>query len=442
MAELWLAVAAPMSTETLGVGDVARVHIRGLAAGGAGIADLPDGRVVFVPRGAPGDVADVRIRRLKRRWGEARLQTLVEEGPRRVEAPCPRYRRCGGCTLQHLDYEEQLAWKGRFVADALTRIGATPCDPPPVEPSPERTHYRNRVSFTVRRLSGDRIVAGFHALGRPNFIIDVGGECLLPERAVLQAWERLRAAWKAGARPLPSGPELRVTLRSVQEGVSAHIQGGAAGWDGAELRGVIPTLVGVWHRPDDEEASSLVSGTHGHEEWPDRRYLPVGGETFLQVNRSAAKGLVSHVLSQVGTGSSAVDAYCGVGVYGRELAARGWRVTGIEADPDACVAARHQAPGEFSVVEGRVEEHLGSLLPADLAVLNPPRSGLSDHVPEELLKSPPGRIVYVSCDPATLARDVLRLRGGYRLASLHAFDLFPQTAHVETVAVLETAPEG
>jgi len=159
----------------------------------------------------------------------------------------------------------------------------------------------------------------------------------------------------------------------------------------------------------------------------------------VQVNRTAADAVVAHVLANVGAGASAVDAYCGVGVYGRALARLGWRVTGVEWDAEACAAAAHEAPGGFHVVEGPVEVHLSELLPADLVVLNPPRTGLEESVPEALNDRPPGRVVYVSCDPATLARDARRLQPRFRLASLRCFDLFPQTAHVETVAVF--APE-
>jgi len=144
------------------------------------------------------------------------------------------------------------------------------------------------------------------------------------------------------------------------------------------------------------------------------------------------------VLAQAPAPGQAVDAYCGIGVYGRALARQGWRVQGIELDADACAGARHGAPAGFTVREGRVEEHLSDALPADLVVLNPPRAGLDERIPPVLTRHRPGRIVYVSCDPATLARDVGRLRGAYSVTGLSSFDLFPQTSHVETVAVLST----
>jgi 23S rRNA (uracil1939-C5)-methyltransferase len=136
-----------------------------------------------------------------------------------------------------------------------------------------------------------------------------------------------------------------------------------------------------------------------------------------------------------------VDAFCGVGAFARELARRGAAVTGIEVDPAACAAAKHDAPDSLDVVQGRVEQRLEEALPTDLLILNPPRAGLHESVPDVIRASAPERLIYVSCDPATLARDLARLSNTYTLAEVQAFDLFPQTSHVETVAVLDRSGE-
>lgn len=415
-------------------GEVVRVRVRSLASSGAGVADLPDGRVGFVHRSLPGDTVDVKVRRVKKRWAEASLLRVVEPAPDRVDAPCPRFPECGGCTLQHVAYDEQRAWKGRFVADAMARIGGLEVEPPVVEPSPLRFGYRNRMTFTLRRLRSGRVVAGLHAQSDPDRILDIGTECLLPEAPVPEVWGRLRAGWGAGAGRLPSGRELRLTLRTVEDGVLLLVRGGAPGWDPAELVANVPEIRSLWHHPAGRARPALLHGERMDERWGEER-VPVGGRAFLQVNRSAAEKMVAHVLAQRGEGRTAVDAYCGVGVYGRALARDGWRVVGIERDADACAGARHEAPEGFHVVEGAVEDRIGGRLPADLVILNPPRTGLHASVPEALSAARPGRVVYASCDPATLARDAARLGSAYRLASLHSFDLFPQTAHVESVAV-------
>lgn len=431
------------------------VTVRGIAMGGAGVADLPDGRVVFVPRTAPGDRARIGIEKSRPRWAVGSLRSVLEPGPDRRPALCSVYERCGGCQLQHLPYEAQIAWKGRFVADALTRIGRLGAvAPPEVVPSPRTTGYRNRITYTLRRLRGGRIVAGFHALGRPAHVLDVRGECVLPEPELHDAWLELREGWGAGAAHLPAGGRLRLTLRTGPSGVELLVEGGAADWSARALAAAVPRLVAIRHLPGEGEGTARL--VHGSAD--------AGvGTVFLQANPGAAALLRAHVLEVAGPGDSsgrqgpgvgdgddragrghgdpnprgrAVEAYCGVGETGRALAAAGWRVVGVELDGAAVERAARRAPEGFEVRHGRVEALLSELLPVDLLLVNPPRTGLHAGVPEAVLARPPERLIYVSCDPATLARDVERLAEAYALVGLRAFDLFPQTAHVETVAVL------
>ena len=412
------------------------VEVRALAAGGAGVADLPDGRVVFVPRAAPGDGLRIRIVKNKRRWALGRVESLTRPSPGRQAPACVLYEQCGGCALQHIPYPEQLHWKGRFIADALRRIGGQSVEPPPVEASEPTLGYRNRVTFTLRRLRGGRVVAGFHALARPAHVVDVKGECVLPEAAITAAWAELRASWGPGARLLPAGGRLSLTLRATADGVVLVVEGGPAGWSAQALAAAAGSLRAIWHRPTRAENALLLAGEEAEDRWgPDA--FPVAGKAFLQVNRYAGARLVDHVAGLAGEGGRAVDAYCGVALYGRALARAGWTVTGIESDAAACRAARWGAPLGLTIREGRVEDALAAALPADLVILNPPRAGLHQDVAPLLLDGRAPRIVYVSCDPATLARDVAALAPGYHLEALSAFDLFPHTAHVETVAVFQ-----
>ena len=421
------------------VGDVLEVSVRAVAAGGAGVADLPDGRVAFVQRTAPGDRARVRVSASKRSWARATLVEVLAPGPGRRLPPCPFYGRCGGCTLEHLEYPEQLRWKARMVADALKRIGRVTVDPPVVEPSPFEFRYRNRVTFTLRRVRGTDggLVAGFHEMDEPDQVVDVTGACMLPEEAIARVWDGLRSAWGEGAERLPSGTTLRLTLRSVAEGVILIVDGGSGTWTPDVLIQNVPGLVAVWHKGGDGAPVLVAGEASARELWLGEAIRP-GARAFIQVNRKAAERLHAAVLHAVGTvtGRTVVDAYCGVGVYGRVLARTGARVAGIEIDPEAAAAAREDAPAGFRVIEGAVEDHMGEVLPADVVILNPPRAGVDDAVTRSLSDRRIVRIVYVSCDPATLARDVGRLEA-YRLTRIKAFDLFPQTAHVETLALLE-----
>jgi len=387
-----------------------------------------------VPRTAPGDRASIRIVKSRPRWAEGALAHLDEPSHERTAPLCALYDRCGGCQLQHLPYAQQLVWKGRIVADALTRIGhLQDVQPPEVTPSPRETEYRNRVAFTLRRLRGGHIVAGFHALGRPAHVIDVRDECVLPRPELRAAWKALRAGWGLGARLLPTAGRLRLTLRETSDGVALVVDGGEDSWSASELAEAVPQLVAIWHRSGATTSEPrLLEGSFDE-----------GGTAFEQVNVEVASMLQEHVTEVAGTGTRAVDAYCGAGVYGRGLAGRGWTVTGIERDPAACEQAARGAPASFSVLQGTVDTQLPKALPADLLILNPPRTGLDADTLRVVAGGEAGRIVYVSCDPATLARDVAALADRYEVGDVRCFDLFPQTAHVETVLVMtvrEAAP--
>jgi len=416
----------------------AEVRIRAVAAGGAGVGELPDGRVAFVHRTAPGDLARVEIMQKKARWARARLVELLEAGEGRREPLCRYYGRCGGCTLEHLHYEVQLHWKGRLVADALARIAGRPLrEVPPVEASPEEFRYRSRVSCHLRRV-GRRVIAGFHELEHPDRVVDVDGDCLLPEASVAAVWDGLRSAWGPTAERLPSGRELRLTLRRAARGVVLLIEGGQGEGRPAELIQSVEGLIAIWHRARAGAAPRLLAGDEDvQDEWMGQR-LRTGPTAFLQVNRAAGHRLHEALVQEIGApaGLRVVDAYAGVGSLGRRLAEQGALVTAIELDEGAARAAQADAPDGFRVLVGRVEERLDEAFPADLVLLNPPRTGVPPGALARVAASGVERVVYVSCDPATLARDVARLGDAYYLASVRCFDLFPQTAHVETVAAL------
>jgi 23S rRNA (uracil1939-C5)-methyltransferase len=415
--------------------------IESVAAGGAGVGRLPDGRAVFVHRTAPGEVVEIRVTQEKRRWARASLLAVREPSLERRAAPCPFYARCGGCTIEHIEYAGQLRVKSRIAADALRRIGGIDVPAPEVAPSPDEFRYRNRVSFTLLRLGGGRIVAGFHELERPGRVLDVTGACLLPEPLVSRAWDELRANWGPEANLLPRGPRLRITLRAAADGRAAMlVEGGSSGRGHPEaLLQRLAVITSFWHRPTPESSPQLLAGSETiRESWADEE-IDLTGSVFLQVNRGAARLLEDYVLTLAGRveGQRVIDAYCGVGFHSRRLARAGAHVIGIERDPEAVREARRSSEGGVEFVEGDVERYLPSALPADLVVLNPPRSGLHASLCDTLVNRPPKRLIYVSCDPATLARDLGRLNPAFRVASVRCFDLFPQTAHVETVVGLQ-----
>jgi len=249
-------------------------------------------------------------------------------------------------------------------------------------------------------------------------------------------------AWGDGARRLPSGRKLRLTLRAVDEGVILVVEGGRGPGRPDILLREVEGLVAVWANTAGGRARLLAGLKHVHDTRLGET-LRTGPTTFLQVNTVASEALHRWVLEQGGVrpGDKVVDAYCGVGLYGRDLARAGAEVLGIERDPEAARVASRDSPEGFTVWEGAVEDRVAKALPADLVVLNPPRIGVDVRVTEALVAAGPPRLISVSCAPATLARDIGRLSSSYEVVDVRAFDLFPQTAHVEVVVVLRRAAD-
>jgi 23S rRNA (uracil1939-C5)-methyltransferase len=223
---------------------------------------------------------------------------------------------------------------------------------------------------------------------------------------------------------------------------AAGPDGGLAGGDAPAHLSEVPGLYAIWHRPEGGDWRCLAGEPALFVEAFSERVRVAPG-AFTQINPAVADALRLSVMSEVGPpeGIRIVDAFCGTAVHGRRLARHGATVVGLELDSGAAEAAREGAPAGFTVVEGKTEDTLAEALPADRVILNPPRKGLDPRVPEILRESPVARVIYVSCDPATLARDLARMGPGYTIRRVQAFDLFPQTSHVETVVTLDSSLE-
>lgn len=405
---------------------VERLTISSIAAGGSGVGRA-GGLVVFVPRTAPGDVIDAEVE-LRGRFAHGRMVRLVTPGPGRVEPRCRHYLadRCGGCQLQHLDYATQLEARSGIVRDALHRIGRRQVDAPPVTPSPSPWAYRSKLTLTLRHRAGAWTI-GLHAYDDPDHVFDLH-ECPITDPAVVQAWHEIRAA----ASLLPRARQLRGAVRRLGSTLAFVVEG-ARKWDTAgEFARRCPTVSLVrWH-PEGAAPRVVIDRRTGHEP----------AASFEQVNPAVAALLRERVVDRaLADGSeTVVDAYAGSGATAGMLAGRGARVTAIEVDAEAAAYAARVLPSTVRVVPARVEDVLDGVLPADVVILNPPRAGVDRRVTEALQRQPrPRRVLYVSCNPATLARDLTRLPA-FRITHLELFDMFPQTAHIETVC--ELMPEA
>jgi 23S rRNA (uracil1939-C5)-methyltransferase len=414
------------------------LSVERIVPGGDGLARRPDGCVVFIPRTAPGDVVEVDYTEERRNWRRARVTRLTTPGEHRRTPPCRYYDRCGGCQLQHLDDPAQLDVKAGIVLDCLRRLGGVELPHIDIEPSPKQLAYRNKITLALRGdPSGPQ--AGYHGADDPDAIVDVT-DCPLAEDPINEAWRSLRAALPELVRP--GRRDARLTLRATAGGqVGLLVETPPGGTDVSRDVVDVAGLDVIWWTDQRGRMMAEAGSRQLQERWGPFEFL-LPGTSFLQVNREAAAVMDDYVRAQCagGEGRTVVDAYCGFGLRALELAREGARVTAVDTDAGSLeVGDRLASDHGFTVrfVAGAVERVLKSLLPAGTVILNPPRRGVARPVVRALTKHPPDRIVYVSCDPATLARDIKGLASRFTLTGCRAFDLFPQTAHVETVATLD-----
>ena len=404
-----------------------RLEIASIAAGGDGVGRT-EGMVVFVPRTAPGDVARVNIARAKR-FARGQLLSLDEPSPARVDPPCPHYTmdRCGGCQIQHLTYEAQLSAKAVIIGDALRRIGRRDVADPFVEPSDAPWRYRRKLTLHLRRV-GERWIAGLHPYDDPVGVFDLV-DCPITDERVMAVWAELHSAFDM----LPRERALRVAVRLLDDGASVTVEGGRAWPEPEALLARAPSLVEIWWRPEESSVRRVAARTIERH----------AGAAFVQVNAGVAACLRERLLARVRAHAPAhvVDAYAGTGATAVPLAEDARRVTAIELDRAAVESLRERLTAPSTVIGGKVEDHLERALPADVVLLNPPRTGVDERVTTtlEARRDTLRALFYVSCDPATLARDLKRLPG-YRLVDVRGYDMFPQTAHVETLC--ELIPEA
>lgn len=416
----------------------AEVVVSGIAAGGDGVGRLPDGRAVFLPLTAPGDRVLVRAGSLRLHGSFARAAAgeIVRPARGRATPACPHYvdDQCGGCQLQHLEYAAQLAAKRAIVGDCLRRIGRLDVADPEIVGAGSPWRYRTKISLAVGHARARRprgragLTIGLHPHGRPGTVFPLA-DCRITDARLMALWREARAH-----QDLFPARMKRLTLRLDREG-RHHIiaESPDEPWRAAGRLRAVLSPAGVadvlcWWRPSGGAARVVAGPVTGFPATAFEQVHPGMGEV--------ARRWAVERLGPMG-GAVAWDLYGGVGDTARLLAERGATVVSVDADRRAIAWARRRrdlpagaAPVRF--VAGRAEDIVAELPAAQAVVVNPPRAGLHPDVVRRLTQSPVARLVYLSCDPATLARDLDRLRDAYALRAVRAFDLFPQTAHVET----------
>jgi 23S rRNA (uracil1939-C5)-methyltransferase len=404
------------------------VRILRLATGGDGVGKLDDGRTVFVPRTAPGDLVELAALRSYKRFARARLGRLLEPSPARVEPRCPHYVRdeCGGCQLQHMESGAQREARRSFVGDALRRLARRDVSDPPIVPADREFDYRTKITLAV---SADGRRIGLHRYDRADQLFDLEW-CHITVPELMELWQALRRL-----RPLLPPRLSAIVLRSDRRGgrhVLFRSTGGEVWGGGARLHAELGRLgqpITLWWQPHDGVPRAVAGAG---EAFP--------ATVFEQVHPAMGDRVRAYAINALGAvgGRHVWDLYAGIGETTLVLARAGASVESVESDRRAVAEAEARGPNARRHA-ARVEHVLGELRAPNLVITNPPRTGMDARVVDALERLRPERIVYVSCDPATLARDLSRLPS-FRVADVRAFDLFPQTAHVETVVVLEPGP--
>jgi 23S rRNA (uracil1939-C5)-methyltransferase len=445
------------------VGDELVVTVDRLAYGGEGVGRA-NGLAVFVTGAAPSEVVRARVRRTLRRHVEADLIAVEQASPHRVKPRCRHVDDgCGGCSWQHVSYAAQLTAKAAAVRDSLERVGGfRDLDICPILAAPDTFHYRNKMEFAFHPEG----ILGLHPRGAWYDIIRLR-ECFLESPEAMTIVEAAREFVQAhglslyhprtrqgllrelcvrrshatgefllgivtSPGPFPEGQAMAAYLAAAVPSVTAVVRAIRSGDDGAAPVRETSVLRG---------RDYITENTAGLD-------FRIHLNTFFQTNSVQAERLVDIVKDFAGNvaGARVVDVYCGVGLFSLALAAAGAHVVGVEIVESAVEAARAnaQANGLPSPTfhAGDARKILAEVLPASLApdvlVLDPPRAGAGGKVMRRIARALPKRIVYVSCNPTTLARDLVELRPfGYKVTAVQPIDLFPQTYHVETVVGLE-----
>jgi len=391
--------------------DLFEVTIERILPGGRGIA-YADGRTVMVALAAPGDRLRVRFDRVKGSVAFASIVEILEPSPQRVEPPCPYFGRCGGCDFQQLNYRAQLDAKVEIIRDCLRRLGGIENVPKfDIIPAPNEWRYRARAQWQydaiVKRLG--------YFEANSHRVCDVA-ECAVLTPELQSQLERLRR--EMTNEQLPEDARYFRVIAGDEEVSVASSRGSLTMREGVEARDVKLTIRGATYH--------------------------LNAESFFQTNVDLLPQLIDAALSDA-QGNSAIELYSGVGLFTVPLARQIGRTIAIEDDAAATEFARQNLSNaglkNTEVVNADVgdwlDENADAFKGTDFLLLDPPRTGAESRVISGIIKMKPRHISYVSCDPATLARDLKKLiAGGYSIQSMSAFDMFPQTHHVETVVRL------
>jgi 23S rRNA (uracil1939-C5)-methyltransferase len=440
------------------------VTVEDLTHDGAGVAKI-NGYPIFVSNALPQEDIKIKITKVKKGYAFGHLEEIYKESPYRVDAPCPIYKQCGGCQLQHLSYEGQLVAKRKQVADVLERIGHL--KDVPVHPVLGMDHnpwrYRNKAQVPIGEREGG-LIAGFYQQ-RSHEIIDMK-DCLIQQETNDRVVQTVKEICDKHG--------VRAYNEKNHKGVLRHIMARYGLVTGEtmvvlitrtpdlpnkkniieDIRAALPEVKSIVQNVNTKK-TNVIFGDETRVLWGEEYIydfigdikFAISARSFYQVNPEQTKVLYDKALEYAGlTGEETViDAYCGIGTISLFLAQKAKKVYGVEIVPEAIEDAKRNAAlngidnAEFGIGEAEVviPKWYKEGISADVLVVDPPRKGCDEALLQTIIEMKPKKVVYVSCNPATLARDLRVLEdGGYKTVEVQPVDMFPHTVHVECVAQL------
>lgn len=440
------------------------VYIEDLTHDGNGVAKI-EGYPLFIQGALPGETAEIHVLKTLKNYGFAKVVNLIEKSPERVDAPCVYFSQCGGCQLQHLSYEGQLKWKQNMVANVMKRLGKIDAPVLPVKGMDEPWHYRNKSQIPFAQNEVGEMVAGFYKT-KSHSIVDM-------ERCLIQTGEAdtvmadlKRALEVLGVRPYDEkshqGMLRHVVVRKGRATGEVMVvlvtktrkfpQASAAV---EKIRELIPNVTSIVQNINSEKTNVIFGnetftlwGKDTIEDTIGNVRFEISARSFYQVNPIQTEVLYKQALdyAQLTGNERVIDAYCGIGSISLFLAQKAGHVMGVEIVEQAIEDAKRNAElngftntyFEAGPAEEVIPRWYKEGKEADVLVVDPPRKGCDEALLNTIIEQKPKRVVYVSCNPATLARDLRILEdGGYKTQEVQPVDMFPHTTHCEAVAWLE-----
>lgn len=442
--------------------EIIRLTVTGISSDGNGVGRY-DGQAVFVPYTAVGDELDVRIVKVLRTYAYGIIDQLIKPSGDRIDADCPHFGKCGGCCFRHISYEAEMKAKQSFVEDALNRLGGLSVSVRPIIPSPNADEYRNKVQFPVVERDG-KLIPGFF-FQRSHRVIDISDACRLQPHVMnsiaVSACKILTETGETAYDETDRSGNIRHLLirRSSLDGsilLCVVCKDGSLRDESGFIDGLLneyPEIRTIVINKNDRDGNVIITDKSRVIAGPGYIEDSICGvpakltyDSFFQINHDATENLYRCVKEccSAGEGQTVIDLYCGTGTIGLSCCDSDTRLYGIETIPKAVESARLAAEtmgyekAEFICGDsGKIRELIEQGIVADAVITDPPRKGCSEEVLNAMVESMADRIIMVSCNPSTLARDLKYLcNNGFAVSSVQPFDLFPRTKHVESVVLM------